>query len=459
MKFIVYVLALLFSIGCASAETPAEPPLPPAPYTVKQDIPQEEPPEPVQEPDAARAEFGGIELFGNLTVFAIFPDASFPSFLDQNDACLNRENSGLYAENIILRLEALERVRIDVFAPTFTAQLYVFDTLGELVVQSSGDDPLLVHNITEEEQEYSLLLTSIYSGDGGDYTINVGAPEIVEYVEPEEELWGPAEELREEELVPGWLTNDNPLSFENTSDLALRVGEETSGSLEGVDGIAHGGGYRNGAPAESYVFEAIEDEAYLIDVYSVVFDTYIYIEGPNNSFTTTNDDGGQNLNSRFYFEALATGTTRVTVTMYAADDDPGEYTILVRQLVGFTLPDPPTPPTEFAGADAVALEIGERYEGALEEGDGQLTIRGRDVGNADAYTISIPEGLRVLVVLSQNEFARPASIVVLDHQMNRPREISRGVASLVLTSGMGSEITIVVYGSQGDYVIRLVELD
>ena len=70
----------------------------------------------------------------------------------------------------------------------------------------------------------------------------------------------------------------------------------------------------DGKPAQAWAFEARAGEFVTIELMSDDFDSYLYIVGPGLSEPLTDDDGGEDLNSRLDVSFPNDGVYRVVVS-------------------------------------------------------------------------------------------------------------------------------------------------
>jgi tetratricopeptide (TPR) repeat protein len=72
---------------------------------------------------------------------------------------------------------------------------------------------------------------------------------------------------------------------------------------------------------------------YVVDMESLVFDSYLILQDPMGRTLAENDDGGGGLNARLEFTPEKTGTYRVVATTLGGNSQ-GAYTLIVRELPG-----------------------------------------------------------------------------------------------------------------------------
>jgi hypothetical protein len=72
-----------------------------------------------------------------------------------------------------------------------------------------------------------------------------------------------------------------------------------------------------------------EGQAYVIDLMSKDFDTFLRVEDAEGKELAQDDDGGEGLNSRLRFVAPHTGTIRVIATTFAGGST-GSFTLSIR---------------------------------------------------------------------------------------------------------------------------------
>ncbi len=86
-----------------------------------------------------------------------------------------------------------------------------------------------------------------------------------------------------------------------------------------------------GKKHKSYLFNMEAGKTYQIDMTSMNFDTYLYLEDVDGKLVAEDDDNGGNLNARIRFKANANGKHRIITTYFADGGNLGEFTLTIRQ--------------------------------------------------------------------------------------------------------------------------------
>ncbi len=166
----------------------------------------------------------------------------------------------------------------------------------------------------------------------------------------------------------------------------LRVGQSLSGQLVQSDEPVN-----NRGRFHAYRFSATEGQRLLVTAESDAFDTYVIVGrqvGPVLDELKSNDDGGENTNSRMRFTAPRTG----------------EYLLLVQSLSeegtgAFTVGLQPAPAATTGGSRTLSFGATER--GALADTDNEDEDSGKFY---DQYVFRGRAGQRVEIAMASEEF-------------------------------------------------------
>lgn len=120
------------------------------------------------------------------------------------------------------------------------------------------------------------------------------------------------------------LTVSDPvnLSMLSTEGRSLQVGANEEGMLTGTDLVYEG------QRAQAWAFEARAGESATIEMLSESFDSYLRVTGPGLPEYLSDDDGGEDLNSRLVVSFPQTGVYRVIASSLGGDT--GAFTLRVR---------------------------------------------------------------------------------------------------------------------------------
>jgi hypothetical protein len=166
----------------------------------------------------------------------------------------------------------------------------------------------------------------------------------------------------------------------------LRVGQSLSGSLVQSDEPVNQRGRFH-----AYRFDAREGQRLLVTAESGEFDTYLIVGrqvGPVLDELKTDDDGGEETNSRLRFTAPRTGQYLVLVQSYS-EEGMGPYTV--------SLAEAPAPTT--GGSRPISL--GGTHEGELADTDNEDEENGKYY---DEYTFRGRAGQRIEVEMASEDF-------------------------------------------------------
>lgn len=186
-----------------------------------------------------------------------------------------------------------DRVSIVLESNDFDTYLYVTGPgLGEVLTDDDGggDTNSKIDVTLPEDGSYTVVASAYSSGSFGAYNIRV-----------------------EEPLDP----SDIPIvQF-------IEVGETATGQLFFGDAPVF-----DGRRGQVWGFEATAGQTVTIDLESDDFDTYLYVTGPGMEEPTSDDDGGDDMNSRLVLTFPETGTYRIVPSSYGSSDS-GTFTLSV----------------------------------------------------------------------------------------------------------------------------------
>ncbi|GAB5517913.1 MAG: hypothetical protein RhofKO_01640 [Rhodothermales bacterium] len=182
-----------------------------------------------------------------------------------------------------------------------------------------------------------------------------------------------------------------------------------------------------------------QGEQVVLDVTSNAFDTHLFLISPSGEITQNDDYEGSTSRSRIELEAAESGSWRVGVTSYAGGET-GAYQVSVSASRG-------------SGGGGSGLST---YTGSLAAGDSQISSG----EYADAYTMNVTAGQRIIADLTSSEF--DPFIVLVDPNgektQNDDFEGSSSHSRIDLTAGVGGEWTVVVTsykaGEKGAYTLQ-----
>jgi hypothetical protein len=116
-----------------------------------------------------------------------------------------------------------------------------------------------------------------------------------------------------------------------TALLALATAQPPNSTLLRIDGVITKDDpmnlHRQGSHENVFILPLRMNHNYVIDMRSK-FDTYLIVENTRGDVLGTDDDGGENLNSRLKFRPPADGYYRIIATTYAPGAS-GEYFLSV----------------------------------------------------------------------------------------------------------------------------------
>lgn len=91
---------------------------------------------------------------------------------------------------------------------------------------------------------------------------------------------------------------------------------------------------RRGGPHKIHTVKLLANKKYQIDMMSVGFDTYLFLEDSLGAYLMEDDDGGEGLNARIVFTPTKTDTYRVVATTFDRGSPLaklGDYTVIVME--------------------------------------------------------------------------------------------------------------------------------
>lgn len=187
-----------------------------------------------------------------------------------------------------------ERLSVVLESDDFDAYLYLGGPgLGEILTDDDGAGDLdsMIDVTLPSDGPYTVVAAALSTGSFGAYTIRV-----VEAADP----------------------NELPL------DGTLVLGEPGQAALGSDDAVVI-----EGKRGQVWGFEASAGQRVTIDLGSDEFDTYLYVVGPGLGEPLSDDDGGEDWNSRLSVTLPATGTYRIIASSFS-NTASGAYTLTVR---------------------------------------------------------------------------------------------------------------------------------
>ncbi|MFC5342483.1 pre-peptidase C-terminal domain-containing protein [Brevundimonas staleyi] len=185
----------------------------------------------------------------------------------------------------------------------------------------------------------------------------------------------------------------------NAGGSALQAGRSASGVLGPGDRRLDAGEF-----ADDWELPVRRGETYTVSLDSGDFDAYLMVRGPGGLSEDNDDDPGQRggRNSRVTFTAAADGMVDISATSFGANET-GRYQILVEQggraYGNNGRPQQPTNQPPSRQSDG-SLQVGQSVNGALRQGDRQLTS-GEFV---NTYTLRGRRGQQLDLRLSSSAF-------------------------------------------------------
>ena len=186
---------------------------------------------------------------------------------------------------------------------------------------------------------------------------------------------------------------------QNAGGGRLEAGRTAAGALAQGDRRLDAGEY-----ADDWELQVRRGETYTVSLDSSDFDSYLMVRGPGGLSEDNDDDPGQRggRNSRVTFTAAADGVVNVSATSFGAGET-GRYQLLAEQggraYGNNGRPSQPTYQPPARQADG-SLQVGQSVNGALRQGDRQLTS-GEFV---NTYTLRGRRGQQLDLRLSSSAF-------------------------------------------------------
>jgi hypothetical protein len=217
----------------------------------------------------------------------------------------------------------------------------------------------------------------------------------------------------------------------------LTVGSDERGQLEPGDGALESGEYR-----DYYTFDGVEGDIAVVDLRSDDFDPYLIVRTPSGEQYDNDDYEGDTSRSFLTFPIVESGTYRVGVTSYEADET-GDYVLRV----------------ETEADDGQDIGTTER-EGALTAGDSTL-----ESGEyMDSYEFIGRPGNQVTVDLRSEDF--DTYVMLIDpsgeqEENDDAEDTSHSRIEMTLAETGVYEVIVTSYepGELGDYELVIDQVD
>jgi hypothetical protein len=187
--------------------------------------------------------------------------------------------------------------QIDLISRAFDAYLRLENPKGDQVAANDDGGGMLNSRITyraPEDGDYMILAMSLGGGSTGKFTLKV------------------------KELTPAAPVNAKGF------DLKLDKGQVAAASMIAANDPAY-----KGKRHKAFTLHVEAGKTYQIDMISMAFDPYLFLENPDGEVIAQDDDGGEGLNSRITFKAAKAGKHRIICTYFGNGD--GEFNLTVRQ--------------------------------------------------------------------------------------------------------------------------------
>jgi hypothetical protein len=166
----------------------------------------------------------------------------------------------------------------------------------------------------------------------------------------------------------------------------IRVGQTVQGSITESDpSLSERGRFK------VYRFEAAADTRYIVTMESESFDTYVAVARQVGGITDvmrSDDDGGENTNSRLRFRPEQGGSYLVIAQSYG-EDGTGGFTLKVEAAPQATTAAPQP------------IQIGRSVSGSLADSDASLD---EDDSYYDTYTLHLRRGQRLVMEMHSSDF-------------------------------------------------------
>lgn len=173
-----------------------------------------------------------------------------------------------------------------------------------------------------------------------------------------------------------------PSAFaQSAADMDVELGVPIQATLESTDAVSDRGGY-----SDSYMIAGSAGTTIEVQLRSDIFDTYLYVRGPDGGDIAYDDDGGDGTNSRLHVTLPQDGPYTIIATSYSGGAT-GAYTLEV---------------SEFHPVPLVATTaaMGESSDGRLEDGDSTMPAH----GFVDAWDVEAGVGVELEIVMDSGEF-------------------------------------------------------
>lgn len=279
---------------------------------------------------------------------SIAPGASVSGSLAAGD---RTEDDDSFFDEYRLTLRERQRVRIDLRSTGFDAFLAVLDAQGERVATDDdggeGNDARVTLT-ARAAGVYSIHANSLGAGETGAYTLAVA------------ELPAPP--------AP------TPLTLDRSVAGTLVDGDETD---------------EQGQAFDAYTLTLAASQRVQLAMASEGFDTVVFVLDAQGEILKSDDDGGEDTNSRLVFIAPSAGVYTVRAARYGGEGQGNAYTLTATGLAPVPPPPPPTP-----------LALGRTVSGTLGDADPQ----DEEERPYDAYTITLAPSQRVALSMRSTEF-------------------------------------------------------
>ena len=209
------------------------------------------------------------------------------------DALSRTVQEGRPAEAWRLTGRAGERISIVMASEDFDTYLYLTGPgLDEVLTDDDGAGNLdaKIDVTLPTSGPFTVVAAALSSGSSGAYTIRVEAP-----------------------------VDMNTLP---TGGRVIDLGQRVTGQLSSGDPIV-----ADGRRGQAWAYDGVSGQSVVIEMESEAFDSYLYLVGPGLSERLSDDDGGDDLDSRISTVLPGTGTYRIIAS--SLSDGTGAYTLRV----------------------------------------------------------------------------------------------------------------------------------
>lgn len=211
-----------------------------------------------------------------------------------------------FAKTYVYKMTQGQTYQIDMISQAFDAYLRLEDPKGTQVAADDDSGGMLNARIIYKPNatgDFTICAMSLGGGSTGKFTLLV------------KDITVPAVKVGK--------NDGKPIELKNEKGKAA-----ATAMLNANDGM-----YKN-KRHKVFLFNMEEGKTYQIDMMSMAFDTYLFLEDPNGTLITEDDDGGEGLNSRITIKANKTGKHRIITTYFGDGGNLGEFTLQVRQTDG-----------------------------------------------------------------------------------------------------------------------------